>query len=46
MDEVEVILGEVVFKVETVVIFKEIIVEIETEKIGDLGDCPDQEKEE
>ena len=46
MDEVEVILEEVVFKVGTVVILEETIVRIEIEKTGDLGDSPDQEKEE
>ena len=46
MDEVEVILEEVVFKVGTVVILEETIVGIEIEKIGDLGDSPDQGKEE
>ena len=46
MDEVEVILEEVVFKVGTVVILVETIVGTEIEKIGDLGDSPDQEKEE
>ena len=46
MDEVEVILEEVVFEVGTVVILEEIIVEKEAERIGDLGDSLDQEKEE
>ena len=46
MDEVEVILEEVVFKVGTVVILVETIVGIEIEMTGDLGDSPDQEKEE
>ena len=46
MDEVEVILEEVVFEVGTVVILVETIVGIEIEKTGDLGDSPDQEKEE
>ena len=46
MDEVEVILEEVVFKVVTVVILVETIVGIEIEKTEDLGDSPDQEKEE
>ena len=46
MDEVEVILEEVVFEVGTVVLLVETIVEIEIEKTGDLGDSPDQEKEE
>ena len=46
MDEVEVILEEVVFEVGPVVTLEETIVEIEVERIGDLGDSPDQEKEE
>ena len=46
MDEVEVILGEMVFEVGPVVTLEEIIVEIEVERIGDLGDSLDQEKEE
>ena len=46
MDKVEVILEEVVFEVGTVVILEETIVGIEIEKTGDLGDSPDQEKEE
>ena len=46
MDEVEVILEEVVFKVGTEVILEETIVGIEIEKTGDLRDSPDQEKEE
>ena len=46
MDEVEVILEQVVFEVGTVVILEEIIVGIEVEKTGDLGDSLDQEKEE
>ena len=41
MDEVEVILEEVVFKVGTVVTLEEIIIEIEVERIGDLGDSLD-----
>ena len=41
MDEVEVILKEVVFEVGTVVILEEIIVGIEIEKTGDLGDSLD-----
>ena len=41
MDKVEVILEEVVFEVGTVVILEEIIVGIEIEKIGDLGDSLD-----
>ena len=44
MDEAEVISEEVVFKVRIVVILEEIIVGIEIEKIGGLGD--NQEKEE
>ena len=46
MDKVEVITEEVVFEVETVVILEEIIVRIEIEKIGSLGDSQVQEKEE
>ena len=46
MNEVEVILEEVVFKVGPVVTLEEIIVEIGVERIGDLGDSLDQEKEE
>ena len=46
MDEVEVISEEVVFEVGTGVILEEIIVGIEIEKIGGLGDSQDQEKEE
>ena len=46
MDKVEVILEEVVFEVGTVVTLEEIIVGIEIEKTEDLGDSPDQEKEE
>ena len=46
MDEVEVILEELVFKVGPVVTLEEIIVEIEVERIGDLGDSLDQENEE
>ena len=41
MDEVEVILEGVVFEVGPVVILKEIIVEKEVERIGDLGDSLD-----
>ena len=41
MDEVEVILEEVVFKVEIVVILEEIIGGIEVEKTGGLGDNQD-----
>ena len=37
----EVILEEVVFKIEIVVILEEITVGIETEKTGDLGDNQD-----
>ena len=44
MDEVELILEEVVFEVGQVVTLEEIIVEIEVERIGDLGDNLDQEK--
>ena len=46
MGEVEVISQEVVFEVEIVVILGEIIVGIEVEKTGELGDNQDQEKEE
>ena len=46
MDEVEVILEEVVFEIGTVVILEVTIVGIEIEKTEDLGDSPDQEKEE
>ena len=46
MDKVEVTLEEVFFEVGTVVILEEIIVGIEIEKTGDLGDSLDQEKEE
>ena len=46
MDKVEVISGEVVFEVGTVVILEEIIVGIEIEKIGGLGHAQDQKKEE
>ena len=41
MDEVEVILEEVIFKVGPVVTSEEIIVEIEVERIGGLGDSLD-----
>ena len=41
MDEVEVISEEVVFEVEIVVILEEIIVGIEIEKTGGLGDNQD-----
>ena len=40
------ILEEVVFEVEIVVILEETIVGIEIEKTGDLGDNQDQETEE
>ena len=43
---VEVILEEVAFEVEIVVILEEIIVGIETEKTGGLGDNQDEEIEE
>ena len=46
MYEVEVILEGVVFKVGPVVILEEVIIEIEVERIGDLGNSLDQEKEE
>ena len=46
MDEVEVILEEVFFKVGPAVTLEETIVEVEVERIGDLGDSLDQEKEE
>ena len=46
MDKVEVILGEVVFEAGPLVTLEETIVEIEVERIGDLGDSLDQEKEE
>ena len=46
MDKVEVILEEVVYEVQTVVILEETIGGIEIEKTGDLEDSPDQEKEE
>ena len=46
MDIVEVILEEVVFEVEIVVILEEIIVGTETEKTGGFGDNQDQEIEE
>ena len=45
IDEVEVILEGMVFKVGLVVTLEEII-EIEVERIGDFGDSLDQEKEE
>ena len=41
MDKVEVILEEVVFDVGTVVTLEEIIIEIEVERVGDLGDSLD-----
>ena len=44
IDKVEVILEEVVFEEGIVVIIEEIIIEIEVERIGDLGDSLDQEK--
>ena len=44
MDEIEVISKEVVFEVGTVVILEEIVVGIEIEKIGGLGDNQDQER--
>ena len=46
MDEVEVILEEVVFEVGPVVTLEEIIIEIEVERIRDLGDGLDCKKEE
>ena len=46
INEVEVNLEEVAFKVGPVVTLEEIIVEIEVERIGDLGDSLDQAKEE
>ena len=46
MDKVEVILEEVAFEVEIVVILEEIIVGIEIEKTGGLWDNQGQEKEE
>ena len=46
MDEVEVILEGMVFEVGPVVFLEEIIVEKEVERIGDLGDSLDQDKEE
>ena len=46
MEEVEVILEEVAFKEGPVVILEEMIVEIEIERIEDLGDSLDQEIEE
>ena len=45
MDEVEVISEEVVFEVGPVVILEEVMVGIEIEKIGGLGDNQDQKKE-
>ena len=41
IEEVEVILEEVAFKEGTVVILEEMIVEIEIERIEDLGDSLD-----
>ena len=46
MDEVEVILEGMVFEVGPVVTLEKIIIEIEVERIGDLGDSLDGEKEE
>ena len=46
MDMVEVILEEVVFEVEIMAILEEIILRIEIERTGGLGDNQDQEKEE
>ena len=46
MNEVEVISEEVVFKVKTGVILEEIIVGMEIEKTGGLGDNQDLETEE
>ena len=46
MEKLEVILVEVVFKVGTVIILEEIIVGVEIEKTGDLGDSLDHKKEE
>ena len=46
MDEIEVPLGEVVSEVGPVEILEEMIVEKEVERMGDLGDSLDQEKEE
>ena len=46
IDEVEVILEEVVFEVGAVVTLEETMVEIEVERIGELGDSLDEEKEE
>ena len=46
MEEVEVMLEEVVFKVGPVVTLEETIEEIEVERIGHFGDSLDQEKEE
>ena len=46
MEEVEVILGEVVFEVGPIVILEEMMVGTEVERIEGLGDSPDQKKEE
>ena len=46
MDELEVILEEEVSEVGPVVTLEKTVVEIEVERIGDLGDSLDQEKEE
>ena len=46
MEEAEVILEEVAFKEGPVVILEEMIVEIEIERIEDLGDSLDHGKEE
>ena len=46
MEEVEVILEEVVFKVGPIVILEEMIIGTEVERIEGLGDSLDQEKEE
>ena len=45
MEEVEVILKEVAFEVGPVIILDEMIVGTEIERIEDLGDSLDQEKE-
>ena len=46
MEEVQVILGKVAFKVGPVVILEEMIVGTEIERLDGLGDSLDQEKEE
>ena len=46
MEEVELILEEVAFEEEPVVILEEMIVKIDIERIEGLGDSLDQEKEE